>query len=137
MINYTDLIGTPFVNEGRDSKKGLDCYGLVKEVYRRYGIELPEYTLNYDEFEKIDALIRNQKTNPIWKKADDAEPPVPSIVCMSFGVPKGIINHTGVYIGDGKMIHTRAKIGVCVDRVDSPAWRRVIDSYYTYTGGDK
>ena len=68
MINYTDLIGTPFVNEGRDPKKGLDCYGLVMEVFGRYGIKLPEYTANYDDAAKIDAIIRQQKTNPIWKK---------------------------------------------------------------------
>ncbi len=138
MINYTDLIGTPFVNEGRDPKKGLDCYGLVMEVFGRYGIKLPEYTANYDDAAKIDAIIRQQKTNPIWKKVKEGtEPPAPSIVCISFGVPKGIINHTGVYIGDGKMIHTRDRIGVCVDRVESPAWRRIIDSFYTYAGGDK
>ena len=138
MINYTDLIGTPFVNEGRDLKTGLDCYGLVMEVFRRFGIELPEYTANYNDAAKIHAIIRRQKMNPIWRKVEDGEePPVPSIVCISFGVPKGIINHTGVYIGDGKMIHTRDKIGVCVDRVQSPAWNRLIDSYYTYVGGDE
>lgn len=138
MINYTDLIGTSFVNEGRDVKTGLDCYGLVMEVFHRFGIELPEYTANYDDAAKINAIIRRQKMSPIWKKVEDgAEPPVPSIVCISFGVPKGIINHTGVYIGDGKMIHTRDKIGVCVDRVQSPAWNRLIDSYYTYVGGDE
>ena len=37
MINFTDLIGVPFVNRGRDATYGLDCYGLVKEVYKRYG----------------------------------------------------------------------------------------------------
>ena len=40
-MNYTDLIGVPFVNRGRDKNTGFDCYGLVKEVFRRYGYTIP------------------------------------------------------------------------------------------------
>lgn len=36
-IQYADLIGVPFKNLGRDVKSGLDCYGLVVEIYRRCG----------------------------------------------------------------------------------------------------
>ena len=35
---YDDLIGVPFVDGGRD-KNGLDCWGLVKEAFRRQGCE--------------------------------------------------------------------------------------------------
>lgn len=37
VIDVSDLIGVPFVPFGRDAKTGLDCYGLVMEVARRYG----------------------------------------------------------------------------------------------------
>ena len=43
MIDYSDLIGVPFKNQGRDKNIGLDCYGLVMEVYKKLGIQLPEY----------------------------------------------------------------------------------------------
>ena len=42
-IQYADLIGVPFKNLGRDVKSGLDCYGLVVEIYRRCGKEIGEY----------------------------------------------------------------------------------------------
>ena len=50
-MNFNDLIGVPFKNRGRDIQDGFDCYGLVKEVYRRYGHEIPEYDrqYNYDD----------------------------------------------------------------------------------------
>lgn len=32
MIDYSDLIGIPFVQDGR-SKSGYDCYGLTKEIF--------------------------------------------------------------------------------------------------------
>ena len=42
-FKYADLIGVPFKNLGRDVQTGLDCYGLVHEVFRRAGMEIGEY----------------------------------------------------------------------------------------------
>lgn len=136
MISYMDLIGTPFANRGRDIKTGVDCYGLVMEVYRRFGYNIPEYTADYDDIEKVNELIVGEtsiKSN--WKKANIEAMPVPCLLAIRFGVPPGVVNHTGVYIGDGKFIHIRENIGVCVDRVNSPAWKHVIEGCYEFVGG--
>ena len=42
MLKYDDLIGIPYVDYGRDPHKGLDCWGLAMELYRRRGIQLPD-----------------------------------------------------------------------------------------------
>ena len=123
MIDYEDLIGIPFINHGRDRNVGFDCYGLVMEVYRRFGIELPEFTADWDDEDKINRIVQRL--------------PVPCLVALRMGTPPGIVNHTGVYLGNGKFIHTRAKIGVCISRIDSPAWRGVIEGFYEYVGGKK
>ena len=135
MINYTDLIGVSFANRGRDISKGVDCYGLVIEVFRRYGKALPEYFADYDDIKKVNELI-TEKTKIVshWKRVTNDNLPVPCLLAISFGVPKGVVNHTGVYIGDGKFIHIRENTGVCVDRVNSPAWRRIIEGAYKYVG---
>ena len=39
-MDYNDLIGLPFQDEGR-GPYGYDCYGLLVEVYRRNGVILP------------------------------------------------------------------------------------------------
>ena len=50
MIDVSDLIGVPYVEFGRDIKKGLDCYGLVIEVTRRMGKPLRDVVLEkFDE----------------------------------------------------------------------------------------
>lgn len=133
MIDYDDLIGIPFINGGRDRNKGFDCYGLVMEVYRRCGIALPEYTADWDDEEKINSIVQREAGTTAWHRVK-APFPVPCLVALRMGTPPGIVNHTGVYIGHGKFIHTRAKIGVCVSRIDSPAWRGVIDGFYEYVG---
>ena len=133
MIDYDDLIGIPFINGGRDRNKGFDCYGLVMEVYRRCGIALPEYTADWDDEEKINSIVQREAGTTAWHRVK-APLPVPCLVALRMGTPPGIVNHTGVYIGHGKFIHTRAKIGVCVSRIYSPAWRGVIDGFYEYVG---
>ena len=138
MIRYDDLIGVPFKNHGRDVKTGLDCYGLVMEVYKRFGVSLPEFDAEYDDVEKISQIINKEKSDTSsWKKCDKGNLPVPCILAIRFGVPKGVVNHTGCYIGDGKFIHIRENIGVCVDRISSPAWNRVIEGCYEYAGQEQ
>lgn len=98
MIEYADLIGAPFKSHGRDIKTGVDCYGLVQAVFRREGIELPEFDADYNDCKKINAIVRGEeKRASIWRRLE--VPKVPCIVTISFGVARSVINHTGVYIG--------------------------------------
>ena len=125
--NFTDIIGVPFVDGGRNIKTGFDCWGLSLEVFKRYGFNLPDYKIGCFEFELIDERIEAQKD--CWICCDSSAPPVPSLVVMRWGA--GLMcNHTGVYIGAGRFIHTRQKIGVNIDLIDSPAWRKIIEGYY-------
>ena len=134
-INYADLIGVQFKNRGRDITSGVDCYGLVMEVYRRFGIDLPEFTADFDDVEKINSLICTEavKTS-VWREVSKGEISAPCIIAIRFGAPPGIVNHTGWYIGNGKFIHIRENIGVCIDHIESPAWRKVIVGFYEYIG---
>ena len=128
--NYADLIGIPFANRGRNKETGLDCYGLVQEFYRKFGIEVPEYYADFDDGEKIQTLISSNTQGYPWKRI--SEPSVPCLIAMRFG--SKFVNHTGVYIGAGKFLHTRSRIGVCVDRISNPIWRKVIVGFYKYVG---
>lgn len=135
MISFVDLIGVPFVNRGRDIHTGFDCYGLVKEVYKRFGYDIPEYNAlytNYDDICRVSELISGNVKNYPWREIK--EPKVPCLIAMRFGAPDGYVNHTAVYIGDDQFIHTRERIGVNIDRLSSPAWNRVIVGFYEYVG---
>ena len=134
MADLTDLIGVPFKNRGRSMEEGFDCYGLVKEVFHRYGHEVPEYNApyNYDDMCRVNELIEGNIHDYPWKEI--SEPKVPCLIAMRFGSPVGVVNHTAVYIGQGRFIHTRERIGVNIDRLSSPAWRRVIVGFYEFVG---
>lgn len=124
MCDFTELLGKPFVNEGR-GPESYDCYGLATEVFQRYGIELPDYRISCEDASKINSTIETEKIS-VWKKCDALE--VPSLVVMRFN--SHLFNHVGVYIGNGKFIHTAQKTGVRIDRIDDLYWRHRIEGYY-------
>ena len=123
-IKLDDLIGLPFVDGGRDPAVGLDCWGLSAEVFRRYGLALPDYKISCEDASRINSEINEQR--PFWRRCE-GESPVPAIIVIRFAV---FCDHTGVYIGKGRFIHTRKGVGVNIDRVDSPAWAKRIDGFY-------
>lgn len=121
---FTDLIGVPFVDGGRNPATGLDCWGLSAEVFRRYGVEVPDYKISCEEASLIHSEVHKQKR--LWRRCEGAIP-TPALVVIRFTV---YCDHTGVYIGQGRFIHTRKEVGVNIDRVDSPAWSRRIEGFY-------
>lgn len=134
-VKFDDLIGVPFVNRGRDKNIGFDCYGLVKEVFRRYGYNIPEYDALYTDYSdmcRANELIQGNASHYPWKEIK--EPKIPCAIAIRLGSPDGVVNHTAVYIGNGRFIHTRERIGVNIERLDSPAWRKVIVGYYEFIG---
>lgn len=123
-IKLDDLIGLPFIDGGRDPAVGLDCWGLSTEVFRRYGISLPDYKISCEDASRIHSQVNEQR--PFWQRCE-GEIPVPALVVVRFTV---FCDHTGVYIGQGRFIHTRKEIGVNIDRVDNPAWSKRIEGFY-------
>lgn len=136
MIDYTDLIGVPFAQDGR-GPAAYDCYGLTKEIFKRYGKSIGEYWCCVDDKEKINAIYRGAVKKACWREVDykhGKRIPVPALVGLRFNAPPGVVNHTGVYIGDGKFIHTRERIGVCVSSLLTPPWNRQIVGIYEFIG---
>lgn len=126
LINYADLIGKPF-KRGARGPHFYDCWGLVMEIYRRCGIEIPDYDTGLYTAEDVDDCAAVGK---IDFKANFQRPePVPCVILIRFNETV-FCNHVGVHLGENRFIHAREKIGVNVDRLDSPAWNRKIEGFY-------
>jgi len=122
-MQIVDLIGKPFVDGGR-GPDNFDCWGLAAEVYKRFGKDLPDYKICCEDASRINAEMETQR--PRWKQIDD--PIIPCLVVMRAG--SNFANHVGVYIGEGKIIHTLSGISASIIRVDDPNWRKRIEGYY-------
>lgn len=126
MIDVNDLIGKPYIDGGRGID-GYDCYGLAIEVYNRFGIELPDYSISAEACEEVSKKIQSLKSSDNWIKLD--APKVPCIVLLR--AHPCFINHFGVYIGESKFIHIR-DFGVCVEKMSTSLWKKRIEGFYDY-----
>jgi len=98
-----DLIGVPYKDHGRDYS-GLDCYGLVIEVMKRMGKNLPD--VFYPD--------TDNKTNEITLKILEEGIPNTKIDQPEKGAIVEILvlgqpSHVGVCLGDGTFIHALKK----------------------------
>jgi len=117
-----DLVGIPYKNHGRDAS-GMDCYGLVIEVLRRMGINMPDVfypdTRNETNHEILQILENGIPNTKLDKPEEGA---VVEILVM--GQP----SHVGVCLGDGTFIHAMKKIGVVIEPLSR--YRHRIKGFY-------
>lgn len=101
-------LGVQYVWGGNSLSNGVDCSGLVQQVYKAYGISLPRTTYNQI---MVGASVGPDKLRPGDLVFFDTDP------------SKKGPDHVGIYIGGGKFIHApRPGQGV---KISSLA-----DSYY-------
>lgn len=108
------FIGLPYVWGGNSLQTGVDCSGLVQQVYRHFGIELPRTT-----YEQIG---EGKSVGMKGLKPGD-------LVFFDTSSQSGA-DHVGIYLGGGRMIHT-PRPGKAVEIVD------MTKGYYldTFMGG--
>lgn len=80
------LVGTPYVFGGDDPATGLDSSGFINEVFSDKGLERTH-----------EGMWANNGT-----KVDD---PQPGDVVFFEGTYKDGVSHSGVYVGNGNMVH--------------------------------
>lgn len=86
------MIGVRYRFSGGSEKTGFDCSGLVKNLFSRFGIDLPRSSREqYKQGEKVDR--------------DKLE--VGDLVFFSSGGKTP--NHVGIYVGDDKFLHAARK----------------------------
>lgn len=96
-------LGTPYVRGGT-SRNGFDCSGFVQWSYSSVGIQLPRT-----------AREQSQVGTPI-RRMDDMQ----AGDIVAFRHPKRGY-HTGIYVGDGKFIHSPRKRNVVrINSLDDP-----------------
>ena len=126
MSEYSHLIGIPYKDNGRD-KKGVDCYGLVMQVYRILGIELPDYnSVPEPEPRLINEIIKNNEYD--WIKLEKYE--IPCVVTF-WMTNSDFTSHIGVVIEEDRFIHARGT-SVCIERLSSPVWGKRIKGFYRW-----
>ncbi len=113
-MDFQYLLPVPFKDYGRNLS-GLDCWGLAIEVFKKYGIELPDFRVGSGDEFNINALaVMKMRT---WPKVENPQNSDIPLIAAIRNNPK-MVTHVGVYIGDGKVIHIMKKTGVIIQRIE-------------------
>jgi len=124
-------LGIPYQHHGR-SLSGLDCYGLILEIFKDQGVELWDIHNEYDQewsWKGKDLFIENYARE--WERVTDFR--FMDVVCFKNG--KNVVNHAGVYLRMGKFIHA-VKAGVVVSRLTDRQWQERYVGCFRYKTHD-
>ena len=106
-----EFLGNRYVWGGASLTKGTDCSGFTMMVYKKYGISLPHSSVSQSKM--------GIKVSLSEAKARD----------LVFYAKGGAVNHVGIYIGNGQVIHaSNPKQGIKI----SPVGYRTIHSIRQY-----
>lgn len=103
------LLGVPYKWGGNSETRGLDCSGLVRNVYEKtFGMVLPR---------------RAEEQAAATETIERAELQPGDLVF--FNTMKRAFSHVGIYIGDGKFVHAPRKgKSVKIDDMRSAYWQK-------------
>lgn len=124
MLWVKKWIGIPYKCGGRDISSGLDCYGLVVEVYKKeLAITLPKYDLITPEnrAECSDSLLRTELYSKCLKKESVED--IEEFDILLFN-SKGRPLHIAIAINDSLMIHSDELVGSVIEDYRSNKWKK-------------
>jgi cell wall-associated NlpC family hydrolase len=107
-----DFLGTPYVWGGNDITHGIDCSGFVQKLYGNFGVPLPRTAAEQATVgEKITRLENLRKGDRLY----------------FWDAKRGKIGHTGLYLGNGRFVHSSSgRGGVAVDDLRNGKWLKIL-----------
>jgi cell wall-associated NlpC family hydrolase len=123
IFDYQDLIGTLYEDGGRGPN--YDCYGLVMECYRRFGIHLPDYNTLVDDTSKPGVVLAAMGDG--WEPVEEIE--FGDVILFKVG---GINRHVGIAVESGYFIHILFGASTVRQPLNHMFWRNRIVGFYRY-----
>ena len=114
------LLGIPYLRGGNSTESGFDCSGFVRYIYKEtIGLVLPRSA--------------DQQANTT-QKIDKSELKPGDLVF--FNTMKRTFSHVGIYLGEGKFIHSpRSGASVRIEDMRIPYWNVRFDGARRVQGG--
>lgn len=132
---YGDLIGSPFKWRGR-GPGGYDCFGLVLEMFRRAGHDMPDWDTPPD-IQAVSGLVAAEFSQGRWVPCERrAGAMVLFNMVLKVGGRRVLApTHCGFMLSTFEFIHAWEETGgITVERM--PDWERRIAGFYTFKGSE-
>lgn len=124
-FEYQDLIGKPFQDLGR-GPDAYDCWGVVLEVSKRLGNNVPDYGVSHEDQDLVMGTYRAVQEDYLrLSKTDEL---LPGDILIYKRLDSGL--HFGIMVDCYHFIHSSDGIGVQRNRIDHPLVRQLIEGAY-------
>lgn len=130
MAKFRDLIGIPFLDGGRDPKVGLDCWGLCMAVHRKLGRNFPDFHIACNASLSISSTV-SKEIKSRWRTVNKPSPGDLVGFSLDPEIPDGV-QHFGVYLGEGVIIHTIRKRNSHLIRLSDSFYAKKIRGFYSW-----
>jgi cell wall-associated NlpC family hydrolase len=123
------MLEIPYKHKGRDWS-GADCGGAIMIFYKDFlGITIPDFNIEYDQ----NWAVKSDKSHFIenyYKFFDKVDKPKLFNVVL-FQTKKGIANHGGIVLNNGKFFHIY-RAGASVNYYTDDTFSRRLNGFYRY-----
>jgi cell wall-associated NlpC family hydrolase len=116
-----DLLGMQFEIGGRGPEK-IDCYGVLIYFFKAFGIKLPDYSY-VDDWSGKTELYLQEYAKFFRKLGSDEELEIGDMILFN---SKEHPSHSGVYLGEGRFLHSYQKAGTKIDSLTVPYWKNKV-----------
>ena len=125
-----DLVGIPYVIDGRDAK-GADCWGLVVLYFATvHGLDVPRYdaAASMTELDRraLAAMIADGIAPP-WVVVQEPRPG--DVVLIRHGTA---VSHVGIYLDGARVLHSPGPGPSVIERIASPHMARRVVGFYRH-----
>ena len=109
-VGYDDMLGAPFKLGGRSLERGIDCFGLLQEYFRRAGYEIPDPFESYAT-DAVRVVPRAAAMfGDLWEPADGKS--VGDVALLRQGREDSGILHVGILVPGSRLLHSLKGAGV-------------------------
>lgn len=122
-----EFVGLPFKDFGRDPREGLDCFGLLLAVWRRLGVEVPDFHYSYSDTSG-NYIKLAENWHRFFRPVDERELRLGDAIF--FSLVAETVFHVGVFLMPGRFIHCQRHSGVIVSKLSHQYYRRSRKLYY-------
>lgn len=143
MSKYPDwvknYIGIRFKSHGRDADKGVDCWGLIVEIYENeYDVNLPLYNDGYDSADnknqvgiKMRKSVSREVSKGDWERVNIDKIKCGDVLLMDM---LGIRCHIGIAVNENEVLHIRRGIHSHIENFRSNSFAGNVREAYRYKG---
>ena len=94
---------------GGTGRKGIDCSGLIYASFQHFGISLPHSSHEQAKYGKIIPSLEELKKGDL-------------VFFYNSYNSRNLITHTGIYLGNGEIIHTSSHTGVTIISLEESSY---------------